>query len=61
MQGGAMNVTRYGASLSIEGFRQHQDGQRMPYNFPQIQVLKLESVVRNTGSTTGDGLGTKRN
>lgn len=56
-----MDMTRYGARLSIDGSRPHQDGQRMPYNFPQIQVLKLESVVRNTGSITGDGIGTKRN
>lgn len=56
-----MDVTRYGARLSIDESRQHQDGLRMPYNRPELQVLKLESVVRSTGSIAGDGIGTKRN
>lgn len=34
-----------------------QDGQRMPYKCPQIEVLKLETLVRGAGSKKPDGLG----
>lgn len=32
------------------------NGRRKPYNHPQVQVMKLESVVRGSGGSLSDGI-----
>lgn len=50
-----MNKKRDGASVSND--EPLQEFARRPYQFPQLLVMKLESVVKGTGSKKPDGLG----